>query len=84
MRPISGDLPELPPGVEPVGDEAEQALEETPAIGEPLQAPIAAVQERRRQRSEGHSRPQRRRARRGRSGMRTPGGYCGHRQNAIH
>ena len=50
MRPIHDDLHEMPPGVEPVGDEAEPAPDAATTVRTPLEAPIAAVQERRRQR----------------------------------
>ena len=50
MRPIPDDLHEMPPGVEPVGDEAEPAPDVDTTVRTPLEAPIVAVQERRRQR----------------------------------
>ena len=50
MRPIPDDLHEMPPGVEPVGDEAEPTPDAATTVRTPLAAPIVAVQERRRQR----------------------------------
>ena len=51
MRPIHDDLHEMPPGVEPVGDEAEPAPDAATTVRTPLEAPIAIVQERRRLKS---------------------------------
>jgi len=50
VRPIPDDLHEMPPGVEPIGDEADLSPDAATTVRTPLVAPIAAVQERRRQR----------------------------------